>query len=177
MKPLDEYIRSNLDRFEAEEPPEGHFDRFDQLLTRSRRRRIIGSGKVLLRIAAIVLIGLVISYAVFRDFNLLKQYSASNYSGTADPELNEAEQFYNNQLSIAYTKIQNLRFNNDPNEKSQVLKELTEMDKQVKAMKQDLIQNPDDERIVNAIINYYQLKIEMMDMIISRTQQFSSTIL
>lgn len=177
MKPLDEFIRSNLDRFDDEEPLVGHFDRFNQRLTHAHKRRIIGSGKVLLRIAAIVLIGLGISYAAFRDFNLLKQYSASNYSGTADPEFNEAEQFYNNQLSIAFTKIQNLRFNNDPDEKSQVLQELTEMDKQVQAMKQDLMQNPDDERIVNAIINYYQLKIEMMDMIISRTQQFSSTIL
>jgi hypothetical protein len=177
MKPLDEYIRSNLDRFDTEEPLEGHFDRFTERLTQLEKRRFRQTGRVLLRIAAIVLIGLVISYAAIREFNLLKHGTDNIYSGSAGPELNEAEQFYTTQLNISYSKIQNLRFNNDQDEKKQVLQEFSEMDKQVRAMKQDLIQNPDDERIVHAIINFYQVKIEMMDMIIARTQQTTSSIL
>jgi hypothetical protein len=177
MKPLDEYIRGNLDRFDTEEPLEGHFNRFTERLSQLEKRRIRQTGRVLLRIAAIVLIGLIISYAAIREFDLLKQGSENIYSGSAGPELNEAVQFYTTQLSISYNKIQNLRFNNDKDEKKQVLQELSEMDKQVQAMKQDLKQNPDDERIVHAIINFYQVKIEMMDMIIARTQQATSSIL
>ena len=56
-------------------------------------------------------------------------------------------------------------------EKSKILNELSEMDDQVQAIKSDLKQNPDDERIVHAIINFYQVKIELMDVIINRLQQ------
>jgi len=177
MKPLDDYIRGNLDQFDTEEPLDGHFDRFDAKIAQLEGRRMSRTLMILLRIAAVVLIGLVISYATIREFNILKQGTDNIYSGSAGPELNEAEQFYTTQLNIAYSKIKNLRFNNDPKEKNQVLQELSEMDKQVQAMKQDLKQNPDDERIVHAIINFYQVKIEMMDIIISRTQQATSSIL
>jgi hypothetical protein len=51
------------------------------------------------------------------------------------------------------------------------------MDEQMQAMKHDLMQNPADERIVYAIINFYQVKLEMMDMIIARAQQTTNTIL
>jgi hypothetical protein len=177
MKPLDEYIRGNLDRFDTEEPLEGHIERFDGRMSHLRKRKVPGAVGIILRIAVSVLIGLVITYAAIREFDLLNRSQKNIYSGSADSELNEAEMFYTRQLNIAYTKIQNLGFNNDLVEKSQILQELSDMDKQVQAMKQDLMQNPDDERIVLAIINYYQLKIEMMDLIISRTQQFSSSIL
>jgi hypothetical protein len=177
MKPLDEYIRSNLDRFNSEEPLNGHFERFEDKLGRLERRRISQPRMVILRIAALVILGLVISYAAIREFNLLKQSKDAIYSGTIGSELDEAEKFYTTQLNISYHKIQNLRFNNDKDEKKQVLEELSEMDTQVQAMKQDLKQNPDDERIVHAIINFYQVKMEMMDMIITRTQQSTNSIL
>jgi hypothetical protein len=120
---------------------------------------------------------LIISYAAIREFGLLNKSINNVDVGITSPEFNEAEQFYTSQLSIYYSKIQKLRFNNNFTEKKLVLDELSEMDKQVKAMKQDLQQNPDDERVVHAIINFYQVKIEIMDMIITRTQQTTNTIL
>ena len=50
------------------------------------------------------------------------------------------------------------------------------MDAQVQAMKHDLKQNPDDERIVHAIINFYQVKIELMDVIIARCSKTTNTV-
>jgi maltodextrin utilization protein YvdJ len=111
-----------------------------------------------------------------REFKIFtwqsEQLSAAEY-----PELIEAEKFYTNQLDQYYSKLQSLKFNNDKVQKKQILDELSDMDHQVKTMKRDLIQNPDDERIVHAIINFYQTKLEIMDMIITRTQEYSSTIL
>jgi hypothetical protein len=177
MKPLDEYIRGSLDRFNTEEPLEGHFDRFTEKLTQMEKKRISHPWTIVLKIAAVLVLGFFVAYAAIHEFSIMKNSSLNNFAGAADPELNEAVQFYSTQLSISYNKIQNLRFNNDQNEKKQVLRELSEMDKQVKAMKKDLEQNPDDERIVHAIINFYQVKIEMMDMIIARTQQSTPSIL
>lgn len=177
MKPLDDYIRNNMERFNEEEPSNGHFERFEEKLDRLERRRISRPWMAILRIAALVILGLVISYAAFREFRIIEQSRENLYSGAIVTELNEAEKFYTTQLNISYNTIQNLRFNNDKDEKKQVLEELSEMDMQVQVMKEDLKQNPDDERIVHAIINFYQVKMEMMDMIIARTQQSSNSIL
>jgi len=120
---------------------------------------------------------LVITYASVREFNIISGRLGKTGTGLTNTELIEAEQFYTSQLGLYYSKIENLRFNNDKTEKMQVLKELSDMDQQIKAMKQDLRQNPDDERIVHAIISFYQIKIELMDMIIARTKQTSNSIL
>lgn len=177
MKPLDDYIRANLERFNTEEPMDGHFDRFDSKLKAWDKTRNRQLNAVFLRIAAVLILGLVISYAAIREFKYLNQNAGKIVSAVMYPELNEAENFYNAQLEQYYVKIQDLKFNNDQVEKKQILKELSEMDQQVQSMKKDLKQNPDDERVVHAIINFYQVKIELMDMIIARTQQTTNTIL
>ncbi len=174
---MDDYIRGNLDKFNIEEPPDGHFERFAEKLGGLTLRRT-QPWLMALRIAAIVLLGVVVSYAAVREFNLFRLNSNKLYYGVSSgPEFNEAIQYYTAQLNISYNKIKNLRFDNDPKEKQMVLKELSDMDKQVLVMEKDLKQNPDDERVVHAIINFYQVKIEMMEMIITRTQQSSSSIL
>ena len=177
MKPLNDYIRKNLERFDSEEPLNGHYDRFDEKLAQLDKKRGRRIGIIILRVAAAVLIGLVISYAAIREFRFLNRNTENIISAIAYPELNEAEQFYTSQLGLYYLKIQDLRFNNDQTEKKQIMDELSEMDQQVQVMKQDLRQNPADERIVYAIINFYQVKIELMDMIIARTEQSTYTIL
>ena len=173
---MDDYIRGNLDRFDTEEPLSGHFERFTGRLNQSAKQRILRPWITLLKVAAVLLIGLVITYAALREFNILKDASGA-YLGSTDPELNEAVQYYTTQLNNSYDIIKKLRFNNDQDEKKQVLDELSEMDKQVQSMERDLQQNPSDERVVHAIINFYQVKIEMMDMIIARAQQTSTSIL
>ncbi len=177
MKALDDYILKNLERFDTEEPINGHNDRFDAKLTQLDRKRGRRIGIIMLKIAAVLLLGLVISYAAIREFRFLNRNTENIITAIAYPELNEAEQFYTSQLNQYYSKIQDLRFNNDKTEKKQIIDELSEMDQQVWVMKLDLRQNPDDERIVHAIINFYQVKIELMDMIIVRTQQSTNTIL
>ena len=176
MKQLDDFIKSNAGLFDAGEPPEGHFERFEVRLAAMHRKRS-GVLTMVMRIAAIVLFGLVITYASVREFNIISGRLGKTGTGLTNTELIEAEQFYTSQLGLYYSKIENLRFNNDKTEKMQVLKELSDMDQQIKAMKQDLRQNPDDERIVHAIISFYQIKIELMDMIIARTEQTPNSIL
>jgi tRNA C32,U32 (ribose-2'-O)-methylase TrmJ len=177
MKPLDDYIKENLERFNQEEPSPGHLERFELKLAETHKFMPVTTRYLLLKIAAAVMLGLVISYVAYREFTRLTNQNTFQQVIMSNPELQEAEQFYTGQLNIYYSRIQDLAFNNDPAEKEQVLNELKEMDKQVEAMKLDLIQNPDDERIVHAIINFYQVKIELMDTIITRAQHTTSSIL
>lgn len=177
MKTLDEFIKSNTGHFNEESPQDGHFDRFEEKLDRFDSRRSMKAKMFILKIAAALIIGLFISLAAYRTFFNKPAQLSGDYVTNVDAELNEAENFYTSQLDQYKTKIQNLRFNNDQDEKKMVLSEFSEMDKQVRLMKEDLRQNPEDERVIHAIINLYQVKIEMMDMIISRTQQSTNSIL
>jgi cytochrome c oxidase assembly protein Cox11 len=177
MKTIDEYIREQGGLFDSEEPDQGHTERMLNRMNAmhyqvKRPRRII-----FLRIAAIFILCVSISYAAIREYGIITNQLKNMASGMTNQELNEAEQYYTSQLSIYYNKIQKLKFNNDAAEKKQVLKELSAMDDQVQVMKHDLIQNPDDERIVHAIISFYQLKIETMNVIIARAQNPTNTIL
>lgn len=176
MKRIDDFIKQHAGLFDSGEPDPGHLER---MMNRINIQRVEDRRKVRamwLRIAAVLLLCTVISFVAFKESGLISKFNHV-LSGMPNQELNEAEQYYNSQLSIYYHKIQNLRFNNDQAEKTQVLHELSAMDEQVQIMKHDLIQNPDDERVVHAIISFYQLKIELMDVIIARAQNSTNTIL
>jgi len=174
MKTIDAYIRQNAPLFDGEEPEHGHMERFSKRLNPSSGT---GYRLVLLRVAAVLVLGLVTSYVAFRELGMIERKIGDIAVRVSNPELNEAERYYNSQLTQYYDKIRKLRFNNDQAEKKAVLDELSTMDAQVQDMKHDLRQNPEDERIVNAIINFYQVKIEAMDMIIARAQRKTITIL
>jgi hypothetical protein len=170
MKNMKDFIQQHSAMFDDEEPAGGHLERFrrkmDTMEVYSRHR----IGVMWLRIAALAVFAVLVSYVSFRGFRLMDSQLDALSEVHINHELNEAEHFYTLQLSMYYDKIRDLRFNNDPAEKKQVLQELSAMDEQVNAMKHDLEQNPDDERIVHAIINFYQVKIELMNVILDRAQ-------
>ena len=177
MKTMDDFIRQNAGMFENDEPLTGHEDRFRNRLNRAGRKKVHSPVWFLLRIAAILVVAVVLSYFTFKEYRIVSIKMNEVAIEKLNPELNEAERFYTNQLNIYYHKIESLGFNNDKAEKERVLKELSAMDEQVKIMKYDLVQNPDDERVMSAIINFYQVKIELMDMIIARAQKSNNKIL
>jgi hypothetical protein len=176
MKPLDDYIRSNPERFEAEEPLSGHFERFDEKLSKAGKRKIYRTAGIIVRIAAVVLMTLIVTYAAFREFRIFNNKFDRIVSIGSYPELREAENFYSEQLDVYYSKLKKISFQ-DKTEKQQILDELSNMDRQAANIKKDLMQNPDDERVQNAIINYYQVKLEFMDMMISRAGETNKTML
>ena len=59
----------------------------------------------------------------------------------------------------------------DSTQKNIVMNELTEMDAMYEALKKDLTTNPDDERVINAMIQHYQLKVEVMNQIVNQLRQ------
>jgi hypothetical protein len=177
MKPLDDFIKSNPDRFDTEEPLSGHFDRFDERLNKTKGRETIKGWSMVLKIAAALILGLVLTYAVIRESGIA--YRGLDYIASAAElrELREAERYYTRQVDMYYSKIENLRFENDKAQKQLILDELSDLDRQVISLKHDLMLNPEDERVVHAIISNYQIKLEFMDMIVTRTQESNFTIL
>jgi hypothetical protein len=172
---MDDFIRNNAGHFNTEEPPAGHFDRFYGKLETSGRFGKSRFMTLLPRVAAILVLGIFITAFLYKS--ITNYHSALPDDNCPNRELCEAEDFYSRQVETYYNRIEKMPFNNDPKTREEVLKELQEMDAQVAVMKEDLKQNPNDERVIHSIINYYQEKIDLMDLIIVRTTISKSTIL
>ncbi len=165
MKLLNDFIRNNIESFNTEEPPDGHFERFYKKLKRSDKHSRLFIINTWAKVAAVLVLGLFLSALLFAGYKLYKANFAND--SCLNAELCEAEDFYSKQIDYYYKKIENLP--NDPKMREGILKELQEMDSQVEDLKSDLKQNPYDERIIQSIINFYQEKINLMDLIILRT--------
>jgi hypothetical protein len=176
MKPIDDFFRNYRELFDTDNPPEGHLNRFYDKLETSAGPGKTQTLSMILKIAAIVVFGLFLSALLYyKGFFLY--YSALVKDSCLNTELCEAEDYYSKQAETYYRRIEKMPFTNDPQSRKEILKELREMDAQVVGMKEDLKQNPNDERIIYTIINYYQEKIDMMDMIITRTSVSTNAIL
>lgn len=177
MKTIDDFVKENLEHFNSDGPPEGHFDRFEARLQKQEKPGNRKIRMVVLRVAASVLLGLILSYTAWLEFRFLNQRADNIYMSAFYPELKEAESYYNAQLAKKYNEIQKLQLGGNGTEKKLIARELSDMNVCVRDMKKDLRNNPEDERIMNAIINMYQLKIELIDMIIERANQSTISIL
>lgn len=177
MNPLDDLISSNPEHFNNEEPLPGHFLRFDQRLDKTFGKKPAVVRSMVLKIAVMLAVGLLLTYLAIRESEIISNRLGFSLAASKYPELIEAEKYYTLQMDMYYSKIRNLNFENDETQKKQILDELSNMDRQVTSLKHDLMINPENERVIHAIINYYQVKIEFMDMILTRTQQSNHTIL
>ena len=101
--------------------------------------------------AAIVAILVVLSgLYVYDNFspNTLKKGIALR---EVSPEYNEVEIYYTQLVSQKYNEINQFQFL-DSTQKSMLIKELDEMDLIYENLKKDLTTNPNDERVINAMI-------------------------
>jgi hypothetical protein len=166
MIDLEKHIRSQKALLDTDLPREGHEVRFMQKLERPVRK---ADFRRTLQIAASIAVILVSSLVLIRQ----------NRSGSkiADQEIPaqilEADQYYATQVSQRYDEIRAFDFE-DSEEKTVLLDELKDLDAFHQQLMNDLEANPGDERVINALIRHYQLKLEVMDQIIIQLNQFKS---
>jgi hypothetical protein len=160
--------RAELDSFE---PADGHFARFRQKLPRSSAYREIRVVDYL-KIAAIVLLASLFSYFLYNQIESYvlndEQYTLSDVSN----EYREVEEYYTGLIQARYEDLKQVK-TGDPDQKELLLKELSEMDRLMKQMQEDLKTNPTDERIINAMISHYQKKLEIMNQILSQLESIN----
>jgi uncharacterized protein (DUF305 family) len=65
-------------------------------------------------------------------------------------------------------EIVNIDLKNNPNQKTVLMKEMKSMDSVYVSLQKELKSNPNDERIINAMIEHYQTKLEVMTYIVNQ---------
>ncbi len=172
MKDIDKIIHENRKAFDSYEPSDGHFERFESLL---KNKNNIHTFKIrtyrILRFAAVILLAMVSSLWVY-EHTFQNSISSGIALHEVSKEYKEVEFYYTSQINNDFEKIKNIHFT-DNTQKTMLLNELSDMDTIYKNLKYDLKSNPNDERIINAMIEHYQTKVAVMNQILNQLQNMS----
>lgn len=171
MKDLEKIVNENRLVFDSFEPDEGHFERFEQKLSQlhKSKNKTFTLGfmlKAAVITLLIVLSGLWIYDNTFTTPSLKKGIALREIS----PEYSEVEMYYTKLINQKYNEINDFSFI-DSKQKKMLMYELNEMDSIYENLKKDITLNPNDDRVINAMIQHYQLKVEVMNQILRQLQQ------
>jgi hypothetical protein len=168
MKNIEDIIRSNKDFFEDAEPSEGHMERFNRKLEKRFQTTTIKRSIVpyLLRAAVVTLLITLSSLWTWDHF--IRTGSSRMTLGQVSPQYKEVENYYVHQVNMMEGEIVNVDLKNNPEQKTLLLKEMKSMDSTYVSLQKELKANPNDERIINAMIEHYQTKLEVMTYIVNQ---------
>ncbi|MEN8157327.1 MAG: hypothetical protein ABFS10_10260 [Bacteroidota bacterium] len=166
MIELEKHIRNQREALDSDSPREGHEARFLQKLERQPRRRV--NFRHALQVAASIAIILTSTVVLMRN-RTGDEVARHEIPAT----VLEADRYYSTQVSYKYDEIRRFDFDSSE-EKMVLLDELKELDDYHQQLLSDLEANPGDERVINALIRHYQLKLDVMDQIILQLNQLKT---
>jgi hypothetical protein len=158
IKKLEEIIRNNTGAFDSEKPSATHFQKFLKRLDDTHRdikkERFI---RILTHVASVAAVFLLVISII-----LLQQQSENGKLSQKLPaEVTEIEDYFQFQiesnLRALYSSLENC-----PVQKKNLQSCFRELDKSFRTIQNDLKENPDNELVLNALINHYQTKLEIM---------------
>jgi hypothetical protein len=169
MKTIDEIIRSNRDFFEDSEPSEGHFERFNRKLEMRLHRNTAVKRSIVPYLLKAAVVTLLISLSsIWTWEHFIRSGRDRMALGDVSPQYKEVENYYIHQVNLVEDEISsNPIISNTPQEEM-LKKEMRSMDSVYVQLQKELKANPDDERIINAMIEHYQTKLEVMTFIVNQ---------
>lgn len=176
---IEDLILKNLKDLNDNEPNEGHYERFEARLQKmNQKRRILPTYIVWKIAAAAVFAFLVVNQAIiwFSPVSVNKnetKRSSEMTLATVSSEYEEVEFYYTNAINVGITQWETLVNQGLISlEEQQMMKnELDEFEKVYQKLQTDLTLSPGDERIVNAMLEYYQTKLSLINMIVEKLQE------
>ena len=175
---IEELILNNLKELNDNEPIDGHFERFQAKLNKQNKTRKITFGLVWKVAAAVVFVFLAVNQAniYFSPDKQAENSVADNNEfslASVSPEYKEVEFYYTNAINMGMDQWNNLKSDGFISETEQetMNTELVEFEERFKTLQTDLAANPGDERVINAMLEYYQAKLEIINMIVNKLQE------
>lgn len=166
---LEKIIIDNRQSFE-EEPMEGHFERFEARLQKASKPARVIYFKPILNIAAIVVFVLLAVNQARIYFFPQKEEALS--LGSISPEYKEVEFYYTNAIEVGMGQWEKLSREGliSPPEQQMMQEEQQEFDQMYQRLQEELQANPDDERVINAMLEYYQARMNLINLIINKLE-------
>jgi len=171
MKNIEELIRSNRDFFEDGEPSKGHFERFQMKLERRFQTGGIKRSIVPYLLKAAVVTLLVTLSSLWTWDHFIRHDRGRMALGDVSPQYKEVENYYIHQVNLVESEITTIDISGNTEQREMLKKEMGSMDSVYIQLQKELKANPNDERIINAMIEHYQTKLEVMSFIVNQLKE------
>ena len=175
---IEEIILNNLKELNDFEPKEGHFERFQAKLNVQQKKKTITLNVVWKVSAAVVFVLLAVNqaniYLSTDKQNGVIAESNNNFTlASVSPEYKEVEFYYTNAINVELNQWNSMVADGFISKVEQDLlnTEMAEFEKRFINLQTDLKANPNDERVINAMLEYYQAKLDIINMIVSKLQE------
>lgn len=167
---LEKYILDQREKFDDLEPDPKIWDRIE---TRKAKLVKIDWKSISLKAAAVAAI-FVASY-FFHDYmdsrnEGLTGFTANKTEEAGSPimrELIEAEAYYTSMINLKKEEVIQLT-SNSPDIQKEIDNEMRELDKVFEELKEDLKDNADNEEVIEAMIQNYRLKLDILEQMLNR---------
>ncbi len=172
MDKLKRHIETHPADFEID-APEGHAERFRKKLNRQHRRSLLMRTRPVLKIAGVILLFILSGLWILEHTRLIPGNGKEKDPVVA--EYTEAEHYYAMQVNNKFNQLKQMKFVGDSLQKKIILKEFKNMDSVYYDLQKELKMNPGDERILQAMIEYYQTKLGALNTIINQLSQLQNS--
>ncbi len=161
-----DWVEDERAAFEFQNPDlDGLWENIDNELKKSESKKNV-FWKATMKIAASILIVCMCTWVGFRTYNY-KQFVHEGAGLTQiSSELAETEVYYASQVS---EKLEIIKAN-DEELHIEVASTIEELDEEYQLLKQDLNDQADNEEVIEAMIDNYRLKLDLLEKILSELQ-------
>ena len=169
MKELEKVLREQRELFNDREPGDDHFENFLGKLNDEQKKRPLFGMSNLLKVAMIAVFVVISGITGYQIRNM--QSPGIMKLGDISPEYQEVESFYTSNIDSQLKMIERMGSFDKNNHQNILAEELHEMDKRYHQLKEELKLHPDDDRVIQAMIEYYQVKTNILNRIIEQLYQ------
>ncbi len=160
------------------EPKDGHFERFQAKLKVQQKRKMLTLNVVWKVAAAVVFVILAVNQANIyfspeKQNGVIAENNKEFTLASVSPEYKEVEFYYTNAINVELNQWNSMVADGFISAEEQELldNEMAEFEKRFNNLQTDLKANPNDERVINAMLEYYQAKLDIINMIVSKLQE------
>lgn len=175
MKDFDDMLEKTMRENKAffdEEAPEGHFERFANRLGEQKIKPIRNRRRIYLQIAAAVAFALLLGNQVRMYLQHPKEPAALTLSSVS-PEYAEAEFYYTSAIDQGMEHWKKLTADGmiSQDEQKMMNAEIADFQETYARLQKDLAANPEDERVINAMLELYQTRLAIINLIIDKLEE------
>lgn len=175
---IEEFIRKNRERFNEEEPLEGHFGRFEARLKKSHTGKKYRMNIIWRVAAAAIFVFLIVNQAIIwfatdKEKMISTEKTEGMSLASVSNEYKEVEFYYTNAIDNGLEQWDKLVSGGHISEEEQLMMktELAEFEAVFDKLQKDLAASPNDDRVINAMIEYYQTKLSLINMIVDKLKE------
>lgn len=167
---LEEFVKNNQNLFNTEEPPEGHFDRFNAKLNRKSGK----SRSLLYRSMkyAAVIIFLISGFLIYDQGNIFNKNDVLVENNNEEEDFSEVASYYDSQIDQKFEELNSITCKQGESQKETVNNDLNELTESYEELQSELNNNPNNPIVRSAVINNYQMRIEILDIVINKLKNY-----